>query len=66
MQLRQNVTFQVHESTHNVSTYPGREHLSVLETYVLRHPEQLKMVIRFLCCYHQFYVEVTITIKKSR
>ncbi len=35
---------QIHEATQGVSLSPDRSHLSMLEVYMLKHPEMLKKV----------------------
>ncbi|XP_074657566.1 tubulin epsilon and delta complex protein 1-like [Tubulanus polymorphus] len=39
---------KIHESTQGVSTTPDRSHLSMLEVYLLRHPDALKKMLKLL------------------
>ncbi|XP_064623209.1 tubulin epsilon and delta complex protein 1-like [Lineus longissimus] len=49
LQVEKNKLFhKVHEATEGISSTPDRDHLSMLEVYLLRHPEALKKMMGLL------------------
>ena len=42
---------QIHDNTEGVNLWPDTTHLSMLEVFMLRHPDMLDKVSKSICCF---------------